>query len=441
MVFSLAAGAQELSSKQPSSDAECLRIIDAAHKAASFSGGASKDTSFVRGAAKGASFVRGAPKDSSLIRQARTCAATMDSIMHKAPLREMNLEIKRLADLPWFIPEYSDEQYLSDGRGGLGPMAHIFPSPYLASYTREDQIIENDTLGILAALVFVDRNPGDTLPDTYKNLSLLFGLNCVYLRDVAIASSTDRWSARIAHPGNGKACERTNYAIGMVSAPLAVKRDTSAGALAADYPPAARFSEGTHEVPLFGFRCLDGWCNVLPAGTTATLAPTNTVNTKEGHIKGWHDEQRLTERVNGKLVPSIRASVVPVPGLGALKTSDFVGWVKVAIIDIEENVPQSSKYYGWGLRRGHNELEINGTGGRWIARVTAKGVLSTGRSAGPGQYLGTDLTKPTEWLIVAREKHFDLAVPGTARWRLTVLDDGVWVPCGQACCQAEGPIM
>jgi hypothetical protein len=39
---------------------------------------------------------------------------------------------------------------------------------------------------------------------------------------------------------------------------------------------------------------------------------------------------------------------------------------------------------------------------------------------------------------VTRHEHFDEGVPASARFRFTNGDPGVWIPCGQACCEAEG---
>jgi len=62
--------------------------------------------------------------------------------------------------------------------------------------------------------------------------------------------------------------------------------------------------------------------------------------------------------------------------------------------------------------------------GQWRMRVT-----KPGDTPGAGSRI---------WLNVVEMPHLDYPVPGSVRFRWTVADDGVWIPCGQSCCRGDG---
>ena len=358
-------------------------------------------------------------------KEALACVKAVDSDRRSQPRAAMRAEINRLAEIPWFIPEYHDEQRLFDGVNALGPMAFIYASPYLHGFTTLAQIIEHGSVGFLAALVYVDTMETSPLPGTYQNLHLKRGINCVWLSYDTTAPAAKRWAAKINQPGNDHPCDRSDEA-NMKSLAVVQGITTSSE----NVPPVARFGEGHGNQPILGFKCLNGWCEAGPSGAVSpSRDPSNTVAGREGKVKGWHDEQRLADRVGGKFVPTFRASVVPDPRVGTYTVSDFTGgWKQVAIIELPDgDPPAGSKYRNWGLKRGQNRLEIrNSAAGGWEARLWPAGA--------------TTAAGAKTWYIIDRMPHYDAAVPATARWRWTILDDGVWVPCGQACCQAEGPL-
>ena len=350
----------------------------------------------------------------------RDCAFNIDNGRRKVTLGAINPTIKRLADLPWFIPEYHDEQRLADGAGKLGPMAHIFASPYLSTITSLAQIVEHEKLGVLVALVQVDKENDVAVPPTYQELNLRYGMNCIYLAYDSSAPPKTRWTANVLHPATETdACARD---LPVTGPRLFVHRIVTGPDSA--FPPVTRFTESTAGKPILGFKCLNGWCEAGPPAGFSPRNPLTAENKMQAHIKAWHDEQILTDRVGTQYVPSgVRAIVIPEPGIAKLDSSHFgAGWQRVATIELTADPPTTSKYYRWGLRNGKNYLEISAVTGTWKARLQ--------HDTGPAK----------DWPIVERMKHYDAGVPGTARWRWTILDDGIWVPCGQACCQAEGPL-
>jgi hypothetical protein len=273
---------------------------------------------------------------------------------------------------------------------------------------------------VLAALVFVDGQAGDPVPATYDTLHLRAGMvNCVWLA-YQPASSGGAWKASVTHADLERPCRPT--ATG-ARHPLSVRRRRLPGATAADYPPVARFSAAKDSQPLLGFKCLDAWCELGPMPGFVPDTPTTNISGPLGQIKGWHDEQDLAEYVGGRWVPRVHAAIVPAPKVDTLKPADFEkGPIPVATVVLSADPRHDSKYYRWGLRKGRNRVVLSHVGGTWSAKLL------------PGNG-----SAPRPWDFVRQMMHMDAVVPGTARFRWTKSDDGVWVPCGQSCCEVEGP--
>jgi hypothetical protein len=351
---------------------------------------------------------------------ARRCVDSVDAVRHNQPLRSIANEASRLAQIHFTIPEYHDEQRLSDGSGGLGPQANIYASPYWGGFNDFQDIVEHSARGVLAAFVVVQLQKDEVLPPTYQELLLSEGMNCVWLARV----SAIKWNATISKPNaRGHCIAGQNVAGGT----LEVQRTQEPGFPSfGDYPPVARFGESMQGWPLLGVRCLNGWCEIGKPGFVPRPALSAAGGTREHKIKGWHDEQRLVVAdASGRLVPDVRAAIVPVPGIADMRLSDLEQTpITVAEIILESDPAINSKYYNWGLRQGTNQLQLfkaQGTYDRWRTRIVTQSGASTG------------------WRDPTRMNHWDAALPSTARFRWTIGDDGMWVPCGQACCHVQGP--
>lgn len=349
---------------------------------------------------------------------ARTHAADRaDSARHERATSMVNEDFARIGSLTLMIPEYHDEQRFPDDIGGYGPMVYIFATPNIGTFTSPAQIEDQGKAGALFALVVVDTTAGAVLPTTYTQLELVPGVNCLWLvYDHAVAPNV-RWRAYLTPRGASGFCIRTTIFPSM----LAVQARSPEGRHHLDdYPQVGRFSEDLSGRPLLGVKCLDAWCEIGAPGFTSK-PPATVVAGREGTIKGWHDEQRLAAfDATGKLRPRIRASVIPVPDIDTLREDHFAaGWVHVATIWFHDD-PEGTKYATWGLRKGRNTLELRVVGATWEARVMSN----------------TDTA--TVWTNVVRHPHLDMAVPGTARFRWRNNDEGIWVPCGAACCHSDG---
>jgi hypothetical protein len=323
-------------------------------------------------------------------------------------------EIERLGSIPWDIPEYHDEQRLSDGDQGFGPVANIYASPHLDGFKHVSQIADQRPPGLLVAVVVVDADAGARLPATYTRLGLRPRVNCLWLA-FERGDPGRPWRGRISPSTQNGTCSRSEP-----TSNLAVERTPVSGFPEhADYPPVGRFSEAEDGQPLLGVKCLNAWCEFGPPNFRPK-PPGHPNRSRQGRIKGWHDEQLLAIRTDaGVLVPGVRAALIPDSNLVRRGEGDFLNqWVPVATLYFPAD--PGPKYSRWGLSKGENLLELTDSAGVWRARITPEG--------------GT----PRKWLRVKRTPHDDAIVPGTARFRWTRSDDGVWVPCGQACCRTDG---
>jgi hypothetical protein len=371
----------------------------------------------------------------SLRRRRRDCTRR---VLRVATLARLS---RKLMDIHWGIPEYHDEQRLRDGQvpnnpnmPGLtkfGPVASVYAVPQVAGYNHGHEIESQSPRGALVAYVIVD-DPGSgvPLPDSYKRLFLQPGVNCVWVGHDRTAPPNQGWFAYV-EPATlpDTACNRD--APLPSGQPLAVVRASVSGNIP-DYPAVARFGEGVVSgpggadlvQPLIGVICLNGWCEIGPANfRPGTPVPTDAFahlpgGARERKIAGWYDDQWLSD--DASPTPLLRAALIPQPNLDALSEHSFGAGTHVATIYLFSSPPAGSKYAQWGLHQGRNQLWIKGTGTKWESWIVS----------------GTPPVR-TRW-SVERHRHFDEAVPGTARFRWAESPNGMWTPCGAACCDDQG---
>ena len=143
----------------------------------------------------------------------------------------------------WCIPEYDDDQRLSDGNlsgKDYGPVAHVLAPPWL------DTLQFNTTFRQVAILQ-VDSDPGFSGPFAPYDQLGLGHLNCIYLRHPA--SGDTSFQALIIPPDpTSQVCPvaPTGGSVaptGGSVTPLAVAMEQPAGVDSASYPPTTRFVE------------------------------------------------------------------------------------------------------------------------------------------------------------------------------------------------------
>lgn len=377
------------------------------------------------------------------------CTSRADEKDRQTRLGQTDAEAMRLAKMFFDIPEYHDEGRLPVDRDRpgalLGPLAGIYASPFLHGFTRPAQIYEQGIPGTFAAIVVVDEKPGATLPTSYTNLHLHAGMNCVWLYvDPPSDGITSpgylanlHYTARVSRPAANGTCDRSAQ---MNILPVTAVRNNRF-LDGNDYPPVARFDTDDRGRPVLAIRCLNAFCEIGVGGEpnvrTPDRLPRPDVNRAQWDplrgasveqarrqvVKGWHDEQTLAVRGADFIwrASDVRATIRPDPVAAQYDSADFHdNWRRVATIQINRDVPTSSKYFGWGLRRGDNDIEFkyDATVRKWQARLVRSG------------------SQPIVWSVMKRTVHHDVTVPPIARFRWTGADDGVWAPCGNACCKA-----
>lgn len=354
------------------------------------------------------------------------CVNNVDSTRRARSIAQVETQAANLASVLMDIPEYHDEGRLPAGNDAagnpyLGPMAHIYASPNLGGFTRRAQIVGQSAPGLLVAFVVVNLGSGETLPASYRRLYLRGGLNCIWL-NLSSSSPGTQYKAFVSQGTASGSCPKptqTSPALDVVETRYGNRNHN-------DYPAAARFDTDVTGQPVLGLKCLDAYCEI---GTTpqAVRRPTGLPSNprRERVIKAWHDEQLLAVRGTDNIwrPSTVRATIVPEPNIDRYDAADFnQQWRHMADVLIHGSLSQG-KYYDWGLREGANEVWLRYDGVRWQAQIRAPGA-----SQGAWRI----------WTNVKRTVHENAAVPGTARFRWTVADDGIWVPCGNACCQADG---
>jgi hypothetical protein len=351
-----------------------------------------------------------------------------DSARRLSVLTSVQGELTRLGLVKWSIPEYHDEQRFPVWTGAaptrstispqgatFGPVVNIFASAFLDDFSESKpwQFYEHGARGVMVAAVYVDAPPNAPLPIAYAALRLAAGMNCLWLAH----PTAGEWSASISRAQGGQ-CSRTlppnRYH------PLSVRRLVTNGANGAAYASVARFGENNRGQPTMGTKCLDGWCEIGPVGTNWGMVPvTAPTSIPVRGISGWYDEQWIAEpSATGTLKPFMYASVFPALDIASHSAQDYATPQAVAVVVLPVDPPATSRYYRWGLRAGENVVYLRErTPGRFRLRI----------GSGPN----------AKWLNAERMTHMDAGVPGTARWRYVSSDDGIWVPCGQACCRVD----
>ena len=362
--------------------------------------------------------------------KARQCAYRQDSVRRARAADVANVELQRHGRLLSDIPEFHDEQRLpGDASPNLGPYAGIFTAPFAGSFRHIWQFDEHAPDGILIGYVVVLREGNEALPNSYSNLGLQFGLNCIFVAP-AIAGGLQ---ASIIKP-QGKACrEPPGNVPNKPGTPLQV--------IVTPVPldsvvAAARFEEDTQGRTVFGLPCGRNWCRIgrpgfTPFATTFCNWGYITCTRREELFPAWYDEQQWEEVQGGRWVStSLRVALVPRRDIDANAPTSF-GRLYVADLYIRDPLSNTSRLHRKGVRRGKNRVELE----KFIDPLTSSEAWQYIITPDPN----TEGVTPQPFRVVhGRHKHWDAPIPGTTRFRYTMLDPGIWGPCGQACCPSDG---
>ncbi len=312
----------------------------------------------------------------------------------------------------------------------------------------------------------------------YDPLGIKPGFNCLFLY-----WNGKQWGAKLVPWGGvddpNCADRRFNpYTSGKVLQVLTINGPPFVDA---DYPAIARWDwDPVHHEQYIGIKCGPAWCEVGNSGFKSSgpyAGPTLTFKTISGvfptpiqmkrvtGVKGWYDEQELEATPTGSPPhPSgIRGMLIPHPALEMLNrqvtnVKFFLDtWVHVADAVLDSN-------YKWNLARGVNKIYFC----FGAAAENHCGVKASQPPLPPGskslsacdpdpnkpqmRWWGMIVSPPgdTAYTCVKRTDHSKelddyrlhhpgviVQIPGAARWRFLLDDEGTWMSCPSGCCTKQ----
>jgi hypothetical protein len=264
------------------------------------------------------------------------------------------------------------------------------------------------------AIVDLDARSSDP---KYTALQLTGENHCIYLKHTS-PPGPPGWSAvAVVAP----VCDATTVPPANTSATIPVVPEQPS-ASATDYPPVARFVEGTNDQTFIGVRCGNVWC-IIGASNPGDIARIiHPLAGKREKVRGWHDQQQLADPTSPPMKRSFIASVVPDSSLE--KPVALNQWVRAAYITIPQsaNVPAIYKTkYGFEKGRTFEVWMYMTDPKEGIARITMSG---TGKSV----YRRIRRTPLDQ---------YGVPVPATARWGWNPNDEEIWFRCDVGCCIVE----
>ena len=372
------------------------------------------------------------PEFADSLPKARMCAYTQDSTRREKAQAVAAAELERHGRMFSNIPEFHDEQRLAgDDATTLGPYTGIFTTPFADRFRLAWQFQEHSPAGVLAGYIVVLQEPGEILPQTYKDLNLHFGMNCIFLITTGI--SANPLQAKVVQPTGG-ACRDPVGNRNDVATTLDVRMSNPVpnGWMLG----AARFEEDTQGRTVFGLPCGQRWCRIgRPGFAELTTSFCNwgfeTCNRKEQLVPGWYDEQQWDEYQGGHWVKrNLRVAIVPRININDHSAASFAARKYMADLYLREAPSPNSRLFLKGVRRGKNKVELERI-------VDANGQIVWQYIITPEPNTGGVVPQPFV-VIHGPHHHWDAPIPGSARFRYTMLDPGIWGPCGQACCPSDG---
>ena len=337
-------------------------------------------------------------------------------------------------------PLYTDDQRLHKSEMTFGAYVWIAPSVHLDTMSAFGVGAD----GVLVALLYVvPDTAGVALPQTYMDLHLSEGLNCIYLHRARAAATGFVRKSDVAKPYcPGSYSNATPINVAVVKSE-AFRNPT-------DIPAVARFHEGANaqlemdNAPYFGLKCFDAWCTFLPANVTPLDPPQSRNGGDKFHkVNGWSDAQHVAMPSDNH--SSLTAPTTPRP----LKSDDMVSWIvpdpnlsswhkadyladyrHVATVQFA-NGPKDKYESRWHFGP-HTENHI------YIKALDLATKQWTGYLIRRTYVLGIPMPFRRQFpLTVYRDDHNGMVVPPTARFRWNPLDEDIWVMCDDGCCKVS----
>lgn len=285
----------------------------------------------------------------------------------------------------------------------------------------------------------------------YDALRIKPGLNCLYIWFTVNVDTT--WLARMVATDSTAGCPSVVMQPTTPNLNLEVKRrrvidpvDGVPFTAQSDYPSVARWDwDSIQEQHYISIGCGIAWCEVGAPGF-ASSPPLQLVArdiTQKAFrrvklIRGWYDQQLLaTHGALGDLAPStVTGTIVPDTSLGS--ADDLSKPVHVADVTLQSAaggdgvVATYDAKFNFGARildlpaRIDIQASANPASNLWTAQI---------RRRASGSYEVTKNKKVMFRPVSSAFKDAGYKVPGVARWRWMVTDEGTWTRCKYGCCE------
>ena len=284
----------------------------------------------------------------------------------------------------------------------------------------------------------------------YEPLGIKRNFNCLYLYDSAALKAlmvpVDMEESRCAQQIDPTVTEGKH---------LYVRASSRPGMTLLDYPPVARWDTDSRTGMVFvSIICGAAWCEVGPKpglsmfmGPSSPYYPSSSPNTtirRVMEVKGWYDEQRLAEIVDGKPVPTkLLATMFPHPDLDSYDETSFaIGtWLPVARIvvrgDYKKYMLKLNLEATTDLDHANEAFLCKGLMKDCVPNEDDQKQVAKCKSDGRPRMFGkiVSVSGKVRYLCVTRAFHMlKKKIPGTVRWAWFDDDEGGWWRCPDSCC-------
>jgi len=330
------------------------------------------------------------------------------------------------------VPEFHDCQRFTDSaRTVYGTMVAIFarnaleavPDPVPGAAATTSHVLLAGSEQASATILNYDT--------PYQPLRIEKGINCLYLYSLNAV-----WQARIVPVTSDQACLQPMDPAG-AGADLRV--DVLEPPPGIDIPPVARWdwdvAVGQHYI---GIRCGTRWCEVYSPSQPSLKSSASYRGTKLVSAKGWYDEQYLAVQQGPDLVPGAAlGTIFPVGDLAAAVVENFEKvWVQVALVSLSTaSVEYKEKFNFVAGPAPLGQSAISLCRGDAQACLPAAATVNECNNQSDPWWARIVSGSETRFRCVIRRTHPGVSIPGAARWRWKVEDEGGWVRCPDGCCE------
>jgi hypothetical protein len=330
------------------------------------------------------------------------------------------------------VPEFHDCQRFTDSaRTVYGPMVAIFarnaletiPDPVPGAPSTTSHVLLAGSEQASATILNYD------MP--YQPLRIEKGINCLYLYSLNAV-----WQARIVPVKSDQACLQPMDPAG-AGADLRV--DVMDAPPGVEVPPVARWdwdvAVGQHYI---GIRCGTRWCEVYSPSQPSLKSSASYRGTRLVSAKGWYDEQYLAVQQGPNLVPGAAlGTIFPVGDLAAAVVENFEKvWVQVALVSLSTaSVEYKEKFNFVAGPAPLGQSAISLCRGDAQACLPAAATVNECNNQSDPWWARIVSGSETRFRCVIRRTHPGVSIPGAARWRWKVEDEGGWVRCPEGCCE------